>query len=347
MFYASARHADKCLMGSARGEKKAQECVEMAAILFGGIDYVRTHPVLVTLINTNSPLQLDDRMMDALAVYARYQQPVVIASLSMVGTTAPATVAAGLVQQNAEIVAGIAVAQLMNPGTPVIYGSASSIVDLRTGGLAIGSPETAKMFAGTAQMGRFYNIPSRGGGALTDSVLPDVQSGYESMMLLMGSVSSGFNFILHAAGLLENYMTMSYEKFIIDDEICSMVENYFQGIPVDEEHMAKEVIMRVGSGGNFLAEDHTMRHMRDMAAPLLSSRRSYAAMTEIVDAARRAHERSRYILETYVDPALDPGVEKELLAYIESIAPGSAAKKAGKSVPEPLPPNRKDLPGEG
>lgn len=320
MFHAAVKYTDKCLMGSAMGAKKARECVEMAAILFGGMDYVREHPVLVSLINTNSPLQLDQRMLDAMLVYAEFKQPVVIASLSMTGTTAPQTLAAALVQQNAEIIAGITLAQLASPGTPVIYGSASSVIDLKTGGLAIGSPETAKMFAGTAQLARYYNVPSRGGGSLTDSLLPDAQGGYESMMNFMGAVQSGFNFILHSAGLLENYMTMCFEKFIMDDEICGMVKNYFQGIAVDEEHLALETIMHVGSGGNYLAEDHTFRHMRDLRVPLVSSRQGYSGAGELPDTARRAQETYRQRLAQFEAPALDPKVEAELLSYFEKLA---------------------------
>ncbi len=319
MLETAVKYTDKCLMGSAMGEKKARESIEMAGIVFGGIDFVREHPVMITLINTNSPLQIDNRMSDALMVHASYSQPMVIASLSMTGTTAPTTLAGALVQQNSEILTGITLAQLVNPGCPVIYGSASSVVDLKTGDLAIGSPETAKMFNGTAQLARFYNIPSRGGGALTDSLLPDAQSGYESMMNFMSAVNSGFNFILHSAGLLENYMSMSYEKFIIDDEICGMVKNFFQGLKIDEEHLAREVILKVGSSGNFIAEDHTYNHMRDLRSPVISSRERYLSDKEQPDTAQRANRLYKEILKNYQAPELDKGIEKELEKYIEGL----------------------------
>ncbi len=319
MFEAAVKYADKCLMGSALGEKKARECIEMASIVFGGMDYIKEHPVLVTLINTNSPLQIDARMSEALMVYAEYKQPVVVASLSMTGTTAPATLAAALVQQNVEILAGIVLSQLINPGTPVIYGSASSVVDLKTGNLAIGTPETAKMFNGTAQIARFYNIPSRGGGSLTDSLFPDAQSGYQSMLNFMAAVRSGFNFILHAAGLLENYMTMSYEKFIIDDEICSLVTNFFQGLTVDEDHIAKDVILKVGSGGNFIAEEHTYNHMADLKEPIISTNQRYMSNNEQPDTASRANNYYQEVLKDYEPPELNEKIEKELKKYIQSL----------------------------
>ncbi len=319
MMEAAIKYTDLCLMGSAFGTKKAKESIELAAIALGGMDYVKEHPVMITLINTNSPLEIDDRMSDALLVHAEYGQPMVVASLSMTGTTAPTTIAGALAQQNAEILAGITLAQLVNPGTPVVYGCASSVVDLKTGDLAIGSSKTANMFNGTAQMGRYYGLPTRGGGALTDALVPDAQSGYESMMNFMSAVRSGFNFILHSAGLLENYMTMSFEKYLIDEEICSMVKNYFAGIEVNEEQLAKEVILRVGSGGNYIAEEHTYNHMRDLKEPIVSSREGYRSDKEQPDTADRATKMYKKILEEYEAPPLDDEIVKEIDRYIASL----------------------------
>ncbi len=274
MMEAAVKYSDKCLMGSAMGAKKAQESLEMAAIVFESEEFVRSHPVLISLINTNSPLTIDERMSDALMVHSENKQAMVIASLSMTGTTSPTTLPASLVQQNAEILTGIVLTQLVNPGTPVIYGSASSVVDLKKADLALGSPETVKMFNGTAQMARYYGIPSRGGGALTDSLFPDAQAGYESMLNIMSAVNNGFNFILHAAGLLENYMSMSYEKFIIDDEVCGIVNNVAEGLIVDEDQLAVDEIIEIGAGGNYISTDHTFSHMKDMRMPLLSKKRA-------------------------------------------------------------------------
>jgi trimethylamine---corrinoid protein Co-methyltransferase len=319
MFHAAVKHTDKCLMGSAMGGKKALESVEMAAIIFGGMGKVRKNPALISLINTNSPLQFDPRMLDALMVYARNNQPVIIAALAMTGTTSAVTLAGSLVQQCAEVLSGIVLAQMVNPGTPVVFGSASSIVDLRTGNLAIGSPESVKMFSVIAQLARFYGIPSRGGGALTDAIIPDAQSGFESMMVLMNTVLSGTNFILHSVGLLENYMTMSYEKFIADDEMLGMVKSYAEKFPVNDETLAVEAMLSVGSGGNFIAEEHTFNHMKDMRIPIISSRQNYAGATDLSDTPHRAHEYSKAVLSDYQSPALDEKVEAELDKYIATL----------------------------
>ena len=319
MLKAAVKYTDKCLMGSAMGSKKAKESIEMASLIFGGMDYIKDHPVMITLINTNSPLQIDARMSDALLVHSSHNQPIVVASLSMTGTTAPTTIAGALVQQNAEILTGITLSQLVNPGAPVIYGSASSVVDLKTGNLAIGNPETAKMFNGTAQIARYYGLPSRGGGSLTDSLKPDAQAGYESMMNFISAVKSGFNFILHSAGLLENYMTMSYEKFLIDDEIVGIVDNYEAGIKVNEDELAKEVIMHVGSSGNFIAEQHTYNHMRDLRQPILSSKGRYFSNENQPDTATRANKMYKDILKNYESPPLDSKIEEKLDQFIEKI----------------------------
>ena len=319
MFQAAVKYTDKCLMGSAMGGKKAQESLEMAAIIFGGLDNVRKNPALISLINTNSPLQFDPRMLEALMVYARNNQPVIIAALAMTGTTSAVTLAGSLVQQAAEILSGVILAQLINPGTPVVFGSASSIVDLRTGNLAIGSPESVKMFSVIAQLARFYGLPSRGGGALTDAIIPDSQSGFESMMVLLSSVFSGINFMLHSVGLLENYMTMSYEKFIVDDEMLGMVKNFTRRFPIDEDTLAVDTIINVGSGGNFISEEHTFRHMKDTRIPIISSRQNYAGATELTDTPQRAHEYCKKVLQDYEAPALDEKIEIELNKYIESL----------------------------
>ncbi len=320
MLHTAVTLSDKCLMGSAMGAKKARECLDMAAIVFESEQFVEENVVLISLINTNSPLQFDERMSDALTVYAENHQAVVIASLSMTGTTSPTTLPASLVQQNAEILTGICLTQIINPGAPVVYGSASSVVDLKTGDLALGSPETAKMFNGTAQIARKYGVPSRGGGALTDSLFPDAQAGYEAMLNIYSAINSGFNFMLHSAGLLENYMSMSYEKFIIDEEILGVVNNVFSGLEVDEELLAEEVINEVGSGGNFIASEHTYRHMKDMRIPTLSVRERYFSDRDQYNTADRAHEKCQQVLENFTPPELSAGIKQDLENYIDGLA---------------------------
>lgn len=176
------------------------------------------------------------------------------------------------------------------------------------------------MFSVIAQLARFYGLPSRGGGSLTDALIPDSQSGFESMMLLLTNVISGINFMLHSAGLLENYMTMSYEKFIIDDEMLGMVKSYSQGFTIDEDTLAVDTIMNVGGGGNFIADEHTFKHMKDMRIPIISARENYAGVKELTETAQRAHEYCKKVLQDYQAPTLDEKIEAELNKYIEGIS---------------------------
>jgi trimethylamine--corrinoid protein Co-methyltransferase len=176
------------------------------------------------------------------------------------------------------------------------------------------------MFSVIAQMARFYKIPSRGGGALTDAILIDNQSGYESMMVLMNTVLSGTNFILHSAGLLENYMTMSFEKFVCDDEMLGMVKAYMQGFQVNDETLAVDPLLSVGSGGNFIAHEHTFTHMKDTRLPMVSARVNYAGVKEMVDTPKRANDYYRDVIESYKAPKLDEKIENELDRYISNLS---------------------------
>jgi trimethylamine--corrinoid protein Co-methyltransferase len=243
MLHASMIHSDKPFIGSAEGRAGARHTMEMASILFG--EEVRERPVTMGLINSLSPLGFSSEMLRALMEYARWRQPVMIAALAMAGSTAPITLAGVLAMQNAELLAGIVLAQLISPGTPVVFGSTSTNIDMKTGALAIGSPELSMMILAHVQMARHYGLPSRSGGALTDASSPDAQAGFESMLGLLTAVNSGADFVLHAAGILSSYLAFSYEKFVLDDEMCGMVRRLRRGLAVTPETLAYDVIAQV------------------------------------------------------------------------------------------------------
>lgn len=321
MLRAHMQNSDKPFIGSADGVRGAKASVEMAGILFGGPDRVKNHPVMISLINTLSPLSYAAEMIEALMFFAEWGQPVVVASMAQAGATAPVTIAGMLVQQNAEILAGITLAQLVNPGTPVVYGSTSTVMDMNTAAAAIGSPEYSVLIAAHAQMGRFYGLPSRSGGSLTDSQVVDAQAGLESMMSLLTVVNAGINFVLHAAGILGSYLTFSYEKMIVDAEICGMVRRYRQGFTLGEDDLAFETIKQVGPGGNYLMDDHTLRHFRHaFYRPAVSNRDALPAWEEkgSRDMLQRARTRWQRLLESHVAPAPDASVSQALNAYVDS-----------------------------
>lgn len=319
MMYAAAKYSDKPLMGSALGKKKAREAIQMASLLMGEDEIICDRPVVITLINTTSPLGYDDRMLEALMEHARFNQPTVIASLIMAGSTGPVSVAGTITLQNVEVLTGVVLSQMVNPGTPVIYGSASTIVDMNTGDLAVGSPEYAKFIGATAQLARHYDIPCRGGGSITDSLLVDGQAGYESMMTFDASMSHGMDFVLHSAGLLKNYMAMSYEKFIMDDEILDMVNNYQKGLEVTEETIAKNAIQNVGHSGHYLKEPSTIKHMKDFRVPNLSNRKGFESEEGLKRTYERAHERCEAVLNDFEAPPLDPEIDEMLRDYMDKV----------------------------
>lgn len=319
MFFAAAKYSDKCLMGSALGGKKAKECLEMASILFDEDKMIDDKPVLITLINTNSPLKYDNRMLDAMITYSRYNQILAITSGAMAGTTAPMSLAGTLVQENVEIIAGIVLTQLINPGTPVLYGPGSSITDMRTAGTAIGSPEYAKLIGAGSQLARYYDIPCRASGSLTDSLTVDNQAGFESMLTYLSGLNNGVHFMIHSAGILEGFMSMSYEKFIVDDEIMGMVNEYQSGIEVNEETMAADIIAEVGPKGYYIETSHTLEHMRDFRQPYISNRSQYISEEDIIPISKKANKKWKSILADFEAPYIDPIIEKKLKDYIKKL----------------------------
>ncbi|MDQ7093301.1 glycine betaine--corrinoid protein methyltransferase [Desulfosporosinus sp. PR] len=318
MLYSSITNSDKCFMGSAEGRERAEDSIEMAAILFGGKDVIKEKPVLISLINSLTPLKYDERMLGAMMAYAEAGQAVVIASLVMAGSTGPAALAGTLALQNAEVLAGIALAQSINPGTPVVYGSTSALSDMHSGSLSIGSPECALFISASAQLARFYEVPSRSGGGLNDSKIVDAQAGYESMMTLMAASVTGINFVLHTAGILQYFMAMSYEKFMMDDEMAGMLLHYLKGFNFDEDGMAFDVIAKVGPGGHFLTQKHTRKnHKREFRTPQLSDRTAFESWSkEKLDTNQRACKKWQEVLANYVPPVLDETINSQLLDFI-------------------------------
>ncbi len=318
MMHACMVHSDKPFIGSAEGKAGARHTLEMTRILFG--EKVGRRPVTIGLINSLSPLGYSGEMLAALMEYARHRQPVIIAALIMAGSTGPITLAGVLALQNAELLAGIALTQLISPGTPVIFGSTSTNIDMRTGALAIGSPENSMMIATHAQMARYYGLPSRGGGAITDASYPDAQAGFESMFALLTTVNSGMDFVLHAGGILNSYLAFSYEKFVLDDEMCGMVRRFRQGIAVTPETLAYDVMAKVGPGGNYLMEAHTVKRCRsEFWQPAVCDRGGLEAwMTGVrQDAVARAHQRWQQLLAEHQDPPLDATTARQLQTFVE------------------------------
>ncbi len=317
MVEAHIRLSDKAFLGSTEGKDGAQHTMDLIKILFGNTD---SDHFTTGLINTLSPLSYSTDMVDALLIYSRANQPVVIASLIMAGSTGPITLAGMLAQQNAELLSGIVLTQLVNPGIPVIYGSTSTNIDMKTGALAIGSPELSLCIAAHGQLARKYGLASRAGGALTDTSTLDAQAGYESMLSLYTTINSGIDFVLHASGIISSYLAFSYEKFVMDDELCGMLKHFWAGFNVNPETLAFDVIKNVGHEGHFLGEPETLKRCRsEFWMPDLADRTGLEAWWggEQEDTTERCVQRWKKLLEDYQEPELDQSIKKQLQDYLK------------------------------
>ena len=320
MVFETMKYSGKPLMGSVYGYENAKRCIELASIPFGGPEAIRNKPVIASIPCTLTPLSYDNRQLEAIRAYAEMGQPQLVNSLSIAGMTTPATLAGLVSVQNAEVLAGIVLAQCINPGTPIVYSASGSCGDMSACLLTIGAPEDAVVSLLNGQLAKYYQIPCRISGALSDSKMMDSQAAYESAITLMMAQMAGGNFILHAAGIIETYNCTSYEKLIVDNEIIGNLKRIDQGVTVDEDTLAFDVIQDVGHQGTYLVEDHTLEHFREeFYRPTLSDRRAYTQWVAngSQSAEQRANAKWKEILANYGESTLPAEVEKEMRRYME------------------------------
>jgi trimethylamine---corrinoid protein Co-methyltransferase len=314
--YAGFTLTDKVMMEAAHGREITADCVEMARLVFGSLD---GDPVIGDVINVNSPLRYDERMLGGLLTYARAGQVTFITPFILAGAMSPVSMAAALAQQNAEALAGIALTQLARPGAPVIYGGFTTNVDMRRGGPAFGTPEGAWALLVGAQLARYYRLPYRGSGSLTNAKLPDAQAAYESLWTLWPAAQGHTNLIMHAAGWLEGGLTASFEKFVIDAENLAMLEHFLGSFAIDDGTLALAMIAEVGPGGHHFGTPHTQaRFSTEFYQSALSDRQGYDEWREGggVDTAVRANRLWKAWLAQYERPPLDPVIEEALRDYV-------------------------------
>jgi trimethylamine--corrinoid protein Co-methyltransferase len=319
MIYALQTLTDKVYMGNVVSGPNAADTIAMTEILFGGRAAIEAVPATISLINCNSPLRWDDRMLDAQFEYCAARQPVVLTPFLLMGAMSPVTVPAALVQQLAEALSGIALAQLIRPGCPVIFGSFLSNIDMQSGSPSFGTPESAMGLLCTGQLARHFGLPFRTGGGLTSSQTCDAQAAYESLMTLLPTFLAGTNWVMHAAGWLEGGLVSCYEKFIVDIELLRMLRVEFTPLEIDEASLAFGAHEEVGHGGHFLGAQHTMERFREcFYRPLLSSTANYERWLKLggKDATIRAGEICAKTLAEYQQPPLDDGIQAELAGYV-------------------------------
>jgi trimethylamine--corrinoid protein Co-methyltransferase len=319
MTYALQTLTDKVYMGNVVSGVNAADTIAMSSILFGSREAIEETPATISLINCNSPLRWDDRMLEAQFEYSAAGQPVVLTPFILMGAMSPVTIPAALVQQIVEALSGIALSQLIRPGTPVIFGSFLSNIDMQSGSPTFGTPESGLGLLCTGQIARHFGLPFRTGGGLTSSQVADAQAGYEALMTLMPTFLAGANWVMHSAGWLEGGLVAGYEKFIVDVELLQMLRHEFTPLEIDEASMAFDAHQEVGHGGHFLGAMHTMERFRTcFYRPLLSSSENYERWMRNGgnDANDRATVAYQKTLEEYEQPPLDDAVREELEDYV-------------------------------
>ena len=319
MAFAAATLTDKFFMGNVVTAENAKDVIRIAEILHGGRGAIEETPALISLVNCNSPLRWDDRMLDSLREYALAGQPLVVTPFLLMGAMSPVTIPATLAQQIAEALTGVALTQLVRPGVPVVFGSFLSNIDMQSGSPQFGTPESGIGLLCTGQIARHFKLPFRGGGGLNSSQTVDAQSAYQTMMTMMPTFLSGTNWVMHTAGWLEGGLVSSYDKFILDVEILQSLMAEFTPLEFNESSLAFDAHLEVGHGGHFLGAAHTMERFRDcFYRPFLTNSDNYERWTRLGsrDTRDRAAEIWQKKLDEYVLPEMDSQILAELTEFV-------------------------------
>ena len=323
MVMAHIELSDRPFMGSVTAEDRSEDSIAMARILFGEA-FVNDNCVILGNVNVISPLVWDGTMTRSLRAYARAGQAAVVVPFILGGAMGPVTSAGGIVQSLAETMAGCALTQLERKGAPVIFGNFLSTMSLRSGSPTFGTPEPAIGSQVIGQLARRLKLPLRCSGNFTTSKLPDGQAMMEGTMSMLAAIHCGANFILHSAGFLDGLLSMSYEKFMMDADLCGSLHAYLDGIRMEDDQLAVEAFAEVGPGNHFFGASHTLRHYQTAFWDSdLSDNEPFekweAAGSE--DIAIRANRQWKKRLAEYEAPALDAGIRDGLQDFV-------AAKKA-------------------
>lgn len=318
IIHSALKHSDKPFMGIVTSRERAEDTMKMAGLVFGE-EFVKDNPVLVSITNCNSPLVWDATMLDAMKVYARHNQPLILAPFALCGASTSASSVGAVAQVNAEALAGLAFTQLVRPGSPQIYGQFMVTVDMKSGAPMGGTPEAAQMMYLMGALARKYKLPWRTSGFHVGSKLNDAQAGYEANMLMHAAILSGANYIWHSAGWLEAGLTCSYSKFATDCEQLVGWYKYAGGVSFDDFKDAMAAIREVGPAGHFLGTKHTLDHFESaFFMPTMMDFNSFEQWTAegAKDHDTRGLEKARNMLADYEEPKLDIGIAEALQDFV-------------------------------
>ena len=325
-FYAALANTYKPVQESAHTPQAARDAIELAAMIAGGKDNLREKPFISFVTSWMvSPLKLDVHIATVLREVVQNGIPVALSSAPITGSTAPITLAGLLTQVHAEELSGIILTQLICEGAPVLYGPVPGAANLHDMSYAGGAIETALLDVAAVQLAHYIDVPIYSDAGETDSKLPDIQAGYEKAASIVLVALAGGNYIHHAAGMMEGMITVAYEQYVIDNDIIGMALRILQGIEVDRDHLAVEVIERVGPGGNYLIQDHTIKHLRsgEFFIPHVADRRGREAWEtgERLDARERARRRAKEILSRPAGNLIPEEIDREIRKRFDILLP--------------------------
>jgi trimethylamine--corrinoid protein Co-methyltransferase len=311
--------SDKPIHAYSLGRERVLDAIEMIKIARGIDDAtLEREPSLFTVINSSSPLRLDTPMLEGIIQMARRNQMIVLTPFTLAGAMAPVTLAGALVEQHAEALAGLALAQTARPGSPFVYGGFTSNVDMKSGAPAFGTPEYMKTAIVGGQLARRLGLPYRSSNTNAANSL-DAQAAYESAFSLWGAIMGGVNVLMHGAGWMEGGLQASFEKMVLDADLLAMVAEFLKPLRIDEAELALDAIREVGPGGHFFGALHTQsRYRTAFFAPMISDWRNHETWREAgsptaADAAERiVAER----LAAYAPPPFEPERREALEAFV-------------------------------
>jgi trimethylamine--corrinoid protein Co-methyltransferase len=319
--YEVLKHTNKPLVSYfAPYKDQAEETLQMVALAFGEKDILSRHHVVGTSVPSTSPLVYAQEVLEVMTTFAAHNQPVMITSAAMGGITAPLNLMGIAVQQNAELLAGTTYIQLVNPGNPVVWSPSSTLAWLKSASYSTGTPEAMLPNILILQMARdLYNLPTRSMAGLTDSKTVDCQAGYETMQNLMLAMLGGAQIVYEALGVLDNILTTSYEKIIIDEELFQRISRIYGGMDASAIEAPLALIQEIGCGGEFLTQSNTLHHFQEMWKPTVSNWDSYTEWENAgsLDTVKRAHKIWQARLEEAPESLLDPEADKDLQRFMK------------------------------
>jgi len=323
--YPALKHCVKPIRINNKNLEDAQMILRLGALVAGSEAAYREHPFITHhFCPVVSPLTMDYDSTEMLIYFSEQKLPVYPTIVPNAGLTSPMSMTGTLAQGNAEFLAAAVLMEMVQEGTPLIYATLPTVADMRTGAYASGGVECGMLHMGCAQMAHFYNLPSGGYIGLTNSKLNDAQSGFETGLSSMAGVLAGAD-MLNMGGLLDALKVFDFAKAVIDDEIALMLKRVKRGVDFSEENLALDVIAKVGPGGTFMTDKHTVKRMKTEALLTKIADRDAREGWEkkgSLDTQARAMQRVREILTKDAPALISPEVDAQIRAEFTGLVSG-------------------------